>query len=73
MKIKDFGVEIWMNLYENDAVYNLAETCVASLTVDELLSMCDDGDAEWAAIRKLKMTYGAIEGTDRPSPPSTQT
>jgi hypothetical protein len=26
MKIKDFGVEMWMNAYENDCTYNLAET-----------------------------------------------
>ncbi|HAE41449.1 MAG TPA: aminotransferase, partial [Clostridiales bacterium] len=37
MKIKDFGVEIWMNLYENDCDYNLAETCVESLTVEQVL------------------------------------
>ncbi len=33
MKIREFGVEIWMNAYENDAKYNLAETCVHSLTI----------------------------------------
>ena len=26
MKIKDFGVEQWMNAYETKAVYNLGET-----------------------------------------------
>ena len=35
MKIKDFGVEMWMNAYENDCTYNLAETCVESLTVEQ--------------------------------------
>lgn len=28
MKIRDFGVEIWMNRYENHCELNLAETCV---------------------------------------------
>ena len=37
MKIRDFGVEIWMNTYENNCTYNLAETCVHSLSVEELL------------------------------------
>lgn len=36
MKIRDFGVEMWMNAYENNCTYNLAETCVKSLTVQEL-------------------------------------
>ena len=40
MKIRDFGVEIWMNRYETQCELNLAETCVESLTVAELL---DDG------------------------------
>ena len=39
MKIRDFGVEIWMNRYENHCEWNLAETCVESLTVAELLEM----------------------------------
>lgn len=39
MKIKDFGVEMWMNAYENDCTYNLAETCVESLTVEQLWSL----------------------------------
>lgn len=42
MKIKDFGVEMWMNQYETSCRYNLAETCVASLTVQELLEMTGD-------------------------------
>ena len=28
MKIKPFKVEEWMNEYEDDVVYNIAETCV---------------------------------------------
>ena len=28
MKLPDFKVEQWMNVYENDAVYNLTDTCV---------------------------------------------
>lgn len=38
MKIREFGVEIWMNQYENHCKYNLAETCVESLTIDQLLT-----------------------------------
>ena len=51
MKIRNFGVEIWMNKYETTCELNLAETCVESLTVAELLP--------------LKLTYGEIEGSVR--------
>lgn len=65
MKIKDFGVEIWMNRYENDCIYNLGETCVESLTVDQLLTLADRKETFLAEILPLKLTYGAIEGSDR--------
>lgn len=42
MKIKTFKVERWMNEFEDDAVYNLGETCIDSLTVGELLSLCGE-------------------------------
>lgn len=65
MKIKDFGVEIWMNRYENDCVYNLGETCVESLTVDQLLTIAGRKETFLAEILPMKLTYGAIEGSDR--------
>lgn len=64
MKIRDFGVEMWMAKYENEAVYNIAETCVASITVDELLTMADMKIEAFDKISKMKMTYGSIEGSD---------
>ncbi|MBB6218118.1 aspartate/methionine/tyrosine aminotransferase [Anaerosolibacter carboniphilus] len=63
MKIRDFGVEMWMAKYENDALYNIAETCVASITVDELLAIAGMKDEAFEKIGKMKMTYGAIEGS----------
>lgn len=66
MKIRDFGVEIWMNRYETRCELNLAETCVASLTVEELLALAGKTDAEiMAALRPMQLTYGAIEGSTR--------
>jgi aspartate/methionine/tyrosine aminotransferase len=64
MKIKDFGVEIWMNKYENDCVYNLGETCVESLTVDQLLTLAGRKESFLAEILPMKLTYGAIEGSE---------
>lgn len=65
MKIRDFGVEIWMNRYENDCELNLAETCVESLTVAELLDMAGKRDGILAELLPMKLTYGAIEGSER--------
>ena len=40
MDIKTFKVERWMNDYEDHCTYNLAETCIDSLTIRELLEIC---------------------------------
>lgn len=64
MKINDFKVEQWMNTYEDDAVYNLGETCVDSLTLRELLELCgEDPEAYLAGLADKRMTYGFIEGS----------
>ncbi len=65
MQIKPFGVEIWMNEFETKCNLNLAETCVASITLDELVKMSGRGDAVWDDLKQLRMTYGAIEGKER--------
>ena len=65
MKIRDFGVEIWMNRYENHCELNLAETCVESLTVEELLDLAGKKDGILAELLPMKLTYGAIEGSER--------
>jgi aspartate/methionine/tyrosine aminotransferase len=65
VRIEPFGVEIWMNAHENHCAYNLAETCVESLTVEELLELSGAGDHLIEQMRLLKLTYGAIEGSDR--------
>ncbi len=65
MKIREFGVEIWMNAHENDAVYNLAETCVDSITIAELLALSGRNDKALSELLPMRMGYGAIEGSDR--------
>lgn len=64
MKIRNFGVEIWMNHYETKCELNLAETCVESLTVAELLDMAGKTDIAQELL-PLKLTYGEIEGSVR--------
>jgi aspartate/methionine/tyrosine aminotransferase len=65
MKIRDFGVEIWMNKYETQCEWNLAETCVESLTVAQLLEMAGKANVILEELLPLKLTYGAIEGSER--------
>ena len=65
MKIEPFGVEMWMNEFENHCAFNLAETCVASLTVNQLLELTGVGVHAFDEIAEMKLTYGAIEGSER--------
>jgi len=65
MKIRPFGVERWMDRYETTCRYNLAETCVESLTVAELLDLAERNGDALDRLRGLKLTYGAIPGSDR--------
>jgi aspartate/methionine/tyrosine aminotransferase len=65
MKIRPFGVEEWMNAYENDAVTNIAETCVDSLSVEALLDLSGRKEELLEEIRSLRLSYGDIPGSDR--------
>jgi aspartate/methionine/tyrosine aminotransferase len=65
MKIEPFGVEIWMNAYETTCALNLAETCVHSLTIAELMALAGKNDRDLSALLPMQMTYGAIEGSFR--------
>lgn len=63
MIIKPFKVEEWMNAYEMEAVYNIAETCVDSLTLEELISLSDEPESFLRSLLNRKLTYGHIEGS----------
>ncbi len=64
MKIKPFAVEEWMNEYEEDARYNIAETCVDSISLDELFALCGtDREAFLEPLCARRLTYGAIIGS----------
>lgn len=65
MKIEPFGVEMWMNEWETRCALNLAETCVESLTVAELLTLAGRSADDLHELLPLKLTYGAIEGSER--------
>lgn len=62
VKIESFSVEKWMDQYENHCKYNIAETCCASISVDELRDLSDD--KERAILNtSTRLTYGAIRGS----------
>ena len=65
MKIATFKVEEWMNLNETKAKYNIAETCVDSVTLDELFRLAGrDRRDFFETLAQRRMTYGAIFGAD---------
>ncbi len=63
MKIEPFKVEEWMNAYETGARYNIAETCVDSISLDELFELTGESKEKfWNAFSSRRLTYGYIEG-----------
>lgn len=63
MDIKPFKVEEWMNAYETYAKYNIAETCVESISVNDLFALCGKDKEEFiSSLCNRKLTYGDIEG-----------
>ena len=65
MFIEPFQVEIWMNEWETRCTHNLAETCVASITVETLLEMGGYDSSALAELLSMRLTYGDIEGSIR--------
>ncbi|WP_329400457.1 aminotransferase [Streptomyces lydicus] len=65
MKIHAFAVEQWMNEHEETCRYNLAETCVRSLTTGELLDLSGRRAEVLAELDATPLTYGPIPGSHR--------
>ncbi|KAF5044179.1 Capreomycidine synthase [anaerobic digester metagenome] len=64
MKIRTFKVEQWMNDYESDAIYNLGETCIDSMTLGELIELSDQNpDKYLVSLKDKRMTYSHIYGS----------
>lgn len=63
MKIKPFAVEEWMNEWEVGAKYNIAETCVDSISIDELFELTkEDKEKFLNDFCAKRLTYGDITG-----------
>lgn len=66
MQIKDFAVEQWMNEWETKCTHNVAETCVYSLTLDQLFELTNTDKKAWLdSLCSRRFTYGDIEGAAR--------
>ena len=66
VKIQPFEVEQWMDRLETTpGVLNIAETCAASVSLDDLMAMCSDKAAPSPLSHSTKMTYGAIRGSTK--------
>ena len=63
MKIDLFDVEAWMTEHEVDYRYNLAETCVASMSINDLLEMVEEKETVIKNLFDTKLNYGPITGT----------
>ncbi|KMU80288.1 aspartate aminotransferase [Coccidioides immitis RMSCC 3703] len=63
VQIIPFAVEQWMDKYETWAKYNIAETCSASISIDDLRSFSEDPSRNPLST-STKLTYGAIRGSE---------
>lgn len=63
MNIAPFKVEEWMNEYEDGAKYNIAETCVDSVSIDQLFDLTGGDKAAFMdRLCARRLTYGDILG-----------
>lgn len=65
MKIDNFKVEDWFNEYEKLAKYDMADTCVESLSLEELFKIIGNKEEHLSEIMSRKLNYGDIQGSGR--------
>lgn len=65
MKLLNFETESWMTLHENNCLYNLADACAKSLTIQELYEYVSDQDEFKKQLLEMTLDYGPIEGSLR--------
>jgi aspartate/methionine/tyrosine aminotransferase len=64
VRIQPFEVEEWMNEYEQTPNnLNIAETCAASVSLDELVSLSAAKEPADPLQSSVKLTYGPIRGS----------
>ncbi|MFV0395903.1 MAG: aminotransferase class I/II-fold pyridoxal phosphate-dependent enzyme [Coprobacillaceae bacterium] len=65
MKLETFALESWMTEHEKEYTYNLAESCVAALSIEDLLSYTNNAKEILDNLYKTKLDYGPIEGSKK--------
>lgn len=63
MKIDNFKIEDWFNEYEKLSKYDMADTCVESLSLNELLDIVGEKEKHLQNILSKKLNYGDIQGS----------
>lgn len=63
VKIPEFAVESWMDAYEHHCKFNVAETCCASVSLDQLRELSEDKTTDILKTDRV-LTYGAIRGAE---------
>lgn len=64
MEIAGFGVEEWLNEWETKATVDIAQSTIASMTMNEALNLDGQGGATfYEKLDAAKMNYGWIEGS----------
>ncbi|GBG97534.1 aminotransferase [Lactococcus termiticola] len=66
MNLAEFKCEAWLNNWERLATYDIAQSTVEAMTVDEILKLDSEaGERLWRDLRHEKLSYGWIEGSPR--------
>lgn len=64
MDIATIGVEEWLNVWEKSATYDIAQSTVSSMTMEEIVALDSRGGSQfYDHLNKEKMNYGWIEGS----------
>ncbi len=63
VEIAGFGVEAWLNEWETKAQYDISQSTIASLTLEELVAFDPPaGQQLLTDLKQNKLNYGHIEG-----------
>ncbi|HFH9947254.1 TPA: aminotransferase, partial [Streptococcus suis] len=64
MKLPRFGVEEWLNVHENSAIYDIAGVSISALSLEELFALSGANPEDfYKKLQGTKLNYGWIEGS----------
>lgn len=70
VQLEDFGVEQFMDKYETGISYNMGETCCDSLSIEDVISLYEEGEKDHVRdelmkdLFNTKLVYGYIKGSE---------